>query len=277
VRGRPGPLLAPALLVTGLVVAAATTVLLLQSLGLMPLVGSPRLSLDAYRAVEPDLLPAAGLSVAIAAAATALATPVGLVSALLVASSARASGLLRLAAASTVPVPHLIGAAGVGLLLADSGVLPRLLGRSAEQWPDLVAGPWWIAVVLEYAWKESAFIALVVSAVLASRVSSYEQTAAVLGASRRFRLVHVTVPLAMPALIASSAISFVYVLGSYEVAWLLGRTSPEPLPVLAYRLFSSPDLAARPESAAVAVVTLLLAGLAAAVAVSALRRSRVAA
>jgi len=277
VRPRPGLLLAPALLLTALVVAAATSVLLLQSLDLMPLVGQPRLSLDAYRAVAPDLASATGLSLAIAAAATAAAMPIGLLTALQVSSSRRASSLLRLAAASTVPFPHLVGAAAIGLLLADSGVLPRLLGLSAQQWPDLVAGPWWVAVVLEYAWKESAFIALVVSAVLASRVASYEQTAATLGASRAFRLMHVTVPLALPALLASGAISFVYVLGSYEVAWLLGRTTPEPLPVLAYRLFSSPDLTARPESAAVAVVTLLLAGLAAALAVGAVRRGRVAA
>jgi putative spermidine/putrescine transport system permease protein len=277
VRRRPGLLLAPALLLTALVVGASTSVLLLQSLGLMPLVGQPRLSLDAYRAVGPDLLASAGLSLALAAVATTLAAVLGLTTALLVASTQRGSRILRLVAAATVPVPHLVGAAAIGLLLADSGVLPRLLGLSPAQWPDLVAGPWWVAVVAEYVWKESAFIALVVFAVVASRLTSYEQTAAVLGASRRYRLLHVTIPLALPALVVSGAIGFVYVVGSYEVAWLLGRTSPEPLPVLAYRLFSSPDLTARPESAAVAVVTLAVAGAAAAVAVLSLRRSRVAA
>ena len=276
-RRRPGLLLAPALLLIALVAGASTSVLLLQSLGLMPLVGQPRLSLDAYRAVGPDLQTSAGLSLALAAAATTVAAVLGLTTALLVASTQRGSRLLALVAAATVPVPHLVGAAAIWLLLADSGVLPRLFGLSTAQWPDLVAGPWWLAVVAEYAWKESAFIALVVSAVLASRVASYEQTAAVLGASRSYRLLHVTIPLALPALVVSSAISFVYVVGSYEVAWLLGRTSPEPLPVLAYRLFSSPDLAARPESAAVAVVTVAVAAAAAAVAVLSLRRSRVAA
>lgn len=276
-RRRPGLLLAPALLLTTLVVAASMSVLLLQSLGLMPLVGQPRMSLDAFRAVGPDLLTSAGLSLSIAAVATTLAAGLGLATALLVVSTRPGARVLRLVAAATVPVPHLVGAAAIGLLLADSGVLPRVLGLSAVQWPDLVAGRWWIAVVAEYAWKESAFIALVVSAALASRVASYEQTAATLGASRSFRLRHVTIPLALPALAVSSAISFVYAVGSYEVAWLLGRSSPEPLPVLAYRLFSSPNLSARPEAAAVAVVTLAVAGAVAAVAVLSLRRSRVAA
>ena len=45
---------------------------------------------------------------------------------------------------------------------------------------------------------------------------------------------------------------YVYTVGSYEVAWLLGQLYPEPLPVLAYRVFGSVDLAARPAAAAAA-------------------------
>jgi len=261
IRRHPGLLLLPALVPTLLLLGAAVVTLGLQSLGLMPLVGTPRLSADAFRSVTPDLATSVGLTLAIASAATALAAVVGLGTALLVTSSARSARVLGLAAAATVPIPHLVAAAAVGLLLADSGVLPRMLGLSAEQWPDLVAGPWWVAVVLEYAWKESAFVALVVGAALATRVARYDETAALLGAGRVHRLRHVTLPLAAPALLIASTISFVYVVGSYEVAWLLGRTYPEPLPVLAFRLFSSADLAARPEAAAVSVVTGLVAAL----------------
>jgi len=261
IRRHPGLLLLPALVPTLLLLGAAVVTLGLQSLGLMPLVGAPRLSADAFRSVTPDLATSVGLTLAIASAATTLAAVVGLGTALLVTSSARSARLLGLAAAATVPIPHLVAAAAVGLLLADSGVLPRMLGLSAEQWPDLVAGPWWVAVVLEYAWKESAFVALVVGAALATRVARYDETAALLGAGRVHRLRHVTLPLAAPALLVASTISFVYVVGSYEVAWLLGRTYPEPLPVLAFRLFSSADLAARPEAAAVSVVTGLVAAL----------------
>ena len=261
IRRHPGLLLLPALVPTLLLLGAAVVTLGLQSLGLMPLVGAPRLSAEAFRSVTPDLATSVGLTLAIASAATALAAVVGLGTALLVTSSARSARVLGLAAAATVPIPHLVAAAAVGLLLADSGVLPRMLGLSAEQWPDLVAGPWWVAVVLEYAWKESAFVALVVGAALATRVARYDETAALLGAGRVHRLRHVTLPLAAPALLIASTISFVYVVGSYEVAWLLGRTYPEPLPVLAFRLFSSADLAARPEAAAVSVVTGLVAAL----------------
>lgn len=245
---------------------------LLQSLGLMPLVGDPVLTADAYRANSGDIATSAALSVAIAAAATTIGVLVGVITALTAVSGRRAA---LWAGTVTVPVPHLIGAATMGLLLADSGVLARLFGLSDGGWPALVGGRWWIAVILEYAWKECAFIALVVAAVLATRVAGYDETAAVLGASRRARLRLVTFPLIRPAVVAAATISFTYTLGSYEVALLLGRVYPEPLPVMAIRLFTSIDLATRPQAAATAVVTAALALLAVAGALTVLRRSAV--
>jgi putative spermidine/putrescine transport system permease protein len=265
-------LVLPALVPAGAVVLAALVSTLLMSLGLTPLVGEPRPTLDAWRAPADELWTAAGLSVAIAGAATVLAAVVGLATALAITGRRRSGRLLALLSSLTVPVPHLVAAASAGLLLADTGFLPRLLGVESDSWPPLVGGRWWIAVVAEYAWKESAFIALVVSSALASRVTSYRDTATLLGAGRWARLRYVTLPLAAPALVASASISFVYALGSYEVAWLVGRPYPEPLPVLAVRLFGSIDLVARPQAAAVAVTTAALAFAAVAVAAVALRR-----
>ncbi|WP_372519919.1 hypothetical protein, partial [Nocardioides sp.] len=48
-------------------------------------------------------------------------------------------------------------------------------------------------------------------------------------------------------------------IGSYEVAWLLGRTTPEPLSVLSFRLFGSIELLDRPAAAAAAVTGSALA------------------
>ena len=267
-----GLLVLPAVVPAGAVVLAALTSTVLLSLGLLPLVGQPHLDVAAWRAPADQLWRGAALSVAIAAAATLVASVVGLATALAVTGRRRSGRVLALLASLTIPLPHVVGAAAVGLLLADAGFLARLLGVEPGGWPHLVAGPWWIAVVAEYAWKESALIALVVSSALASRAASYRDTATVLGAGRWQLLRHVTLPLAAPALLASAAISFVYVLGSYEVAWLLGRSAPEPLPVMAVRLFTSIDLAARPQAAAVAVTTAVLALAAVTVAAAALRR-----
>ncbi len=271
-RGRALLLVLPALVPVVAVVGAALVSAVLLSLGLAPLVGEPALSADAYRATATDLRTGIGISLGIAAASTALAAVLGLCLALAATAAVRRSRVLGTLAALTIPIPHLVGAAAIGLLLADAGFLSRLLGVDPGSWPPLVGGRLWIAVVAEYAWKESAFVALVVAGVLSSRAASYGETAALLGAGRRARLRHVTLPLAAPALLSTAAVSFVYTLGSYEVAALLGRSYPEPLPVLAYRLFTSIDLAARPQAAAVALTTTGLALVVVLVSMRALRR-----
>lgn len=272
-RSRGGLAVLPAAVAVLLVLGAGLGAALLQSLGLMPLLGEPRVTAAAYLEVRADLVGAAGLSLLIASASTLIAALVGLTTALYLVGSRLGHRALAMVAASSIPVPHLVGAASVGLLLADGGLVSRWLGVPPEAWPALVAGRWPTAVVVEYAWKESAFVALVVTASLATRAASYLETAALLGAGPWARLRHVTLPLAGPALITASAITFVYTLGSYEVAWLLGAAYPEPLPVMAYRLFTSTDLTARPGAMAVAVMTTTLAAAVTVAALALLRRT----
>ncbi len=259
VPGRSRWLVLPALVLVLGVVGAGLGTVVAQALGLLPLVGVPQLSTDALTAVAGPAATGLGLSLAIAAAATVIALGVGLATALLV-TGPRVSGRWPgVAAALTVPVPHLVGAASMGLLLADSGVLARWTG-SIGSWPELVGGRWWVAVVAEYAWKESAFVALLVAGALAGRRRELTETAAVLGAGPVQRMRRVVLPLAGPALLAAGTISFVYALGSYEVAALLGRATPEPLAVLAVRLSRAIALQTRPQAAVVAVL-LVVAGL----------------
>ena len=266
-------LVTPAVAIAAFVVVGGIGMSVVQSLGLLPLVGEARLSLDAYTANADELLTGLGLSLAIATASTVLSCVIGLTAAIIITQGRRTGRIVAAVSALTIPIPHLIGAAAVGLLISDAGIIPRMLGIPGTEWPDLVGGPWWVAVVLEYTWKESAFVALVVAAVLSSRVARYDETAALLGASRARRLRHVVIPLARPAVIVSAIIIFVYTFGSYEVAWLLGRPYPEPLPVLAFRLFDSITLTSRPEAAAVAVITTAVSLLVVALGMALLRRT----
>ena len=266
-------LVLPALIPAGVVVVGGVGTTLLQSLGLMPLIGAPHLSIAAFGGGS-ELLNSALISLWIATASTLIAAVVGFVTAVLVISGNWGGRIVATLGAAAVTVPHLVGAATIGLLLADSGVLPRLLGIPADAWPALVAGPSWFAVIIEYAWKESAFVALIIVGTLATRITSFDETASLLGAGRLTRLRLVILPLAAPSLIVASAITFVFTLGSYEVAWLLGRTYPEPLSVMALRLFNSASLTSRPEAAAIAVITVALAAVAVGGAMLALRRMR---
>ncbi|MGZ0712766.1 ABC transporter permease subunit (plasmid) [Coraliomargarita sp. W4R53] len=260
---------------TAFVVVGGLASMLLQSFGLMPLVGSPALSVEAYVGAAGEGSQSAVVSLGIAAASTLIAIVIGGTAALVITAGGWSSKVIIAVGAATVTVPHLIGAATVGLLLADSGVLARTFSITPEAWPSFVAGPWWGAVIIEYAWKESAFVALIVAGTLMTRVAGYDETAALLGASRATRLHLVWLPLAAPALIISGAITFVYTLGSYEVAWLLGRTYPEPLSVMAVRLYNDANLAARDEAAAVALIAVALSAAAGGVAFALLRRSAV--
>jgi putative spermidine/putrescine transport system permease protein len=268
-------LVLPAVVVTLLVVGGGIGATLLQALGLMPIAGPVTPGLDAFAAHPDDLLAATGVSIAIAAVSTVIAVVVGTAAAVVIASGRAGSRLLTALGATTVTVPHLIGAATIGLLLSDAGVLPRLLGIPPDEWAPWVGGPLWGAVIAEFAWKESAFVALVVTGTLATRIATYDETAALLGAGRWRRFRHVLLPLTAPTIVICAAISFVYALGSYEVAWLLGRTYPEPLPVLAVRLFQGVSLASRPEAAAVALVTCAISLAVVALTFAALRRTAV--
>lgn len=245
---------APAVLLVSAVTGAGLAAVVATSLGLMPLFGQAELGTAGYRTASGDLGLAVRESLVIASASTVLAAALGLLVATVLLSPCRGRAAMRALAVVVVAVPHIVGAASVGLLLSGAGLAPRVLGVPDSAWPELVAGAWPVATVLELAWKESAFVALVVVAATSRRHRELDETAAVLGAGPWARWTRVFVPTAAPGLAASSLIVFVYSVGSYEVPWLLGRSFPEPLPVMAYRLFGSIDLAARPEAAAAATV-----------------------
>lgn len=258
---RGGLLALPATTVVGLVLAVGLGTTVAQSLGVLPVIGEPQPGLDAFRSVarEPGLLAGLRLSLMIATASTALALIVGVTAAVAIHRSAAWGRVAGMLATLTVPVSHLVGAAAVGLLLADSGLIARLVGADPNTFPALVAGPWWIAVVTEFAWKESAFVAIVVLATLAAEERDLTEAAATLGASSRQRLRRVTLPLVAPAATAAGGIAFAYVVGSHEVAWLLGQVYPEPLPVMAYRLSTDIDVTVRAQAVVVSVLTAAIA------------------
>ena len=249
-RHRALPALALVVLVTG----AGISSVVATSLGLFPLFGQPRLSVEGYAEPAPELLLAVRETLTIATLSTILASVLGLAIATVVLLVPARRWWLGGLAAVVVTVPHLVGAASLQLLIGDAGLLPRWLGVGSDRWPDLVGGAWPVASVLEFAWKESAFVAVVVVATIGPRLTDLLDVAAVLGAGPWQRWSRVLVPSALPAMLGAALITFVYTAGSYEVPWLLGRTYPEPLPVMAYRLFGSIDLTARSQAAATAAV-----------------------
>jgi putative spermidine/putrescine transport system permease protein len=94
-----------------------------------------------------------------------------------------------------IPIPHLVVATGIVLLVSQSGLLSRgavALGltRYPRDFPPLVFDRKAIAIQLTFIWKSVPFIGIVVLAVLQSIGPQYEEIARTLGANRwqRFQL-----------------------------------------------------------------------------------------
>ncbi len=247
-------LVVPAVLLVVTVTGTSLVAIVATSLGLLPLVGQPRLSAEGFTTQARDLWVATHESLLASTGATVLAAVIGLTLATVLLCAVRGRRLLLGLAIAVLTVPHLIGAVTTGLLLSDSGLAQRWFGARGTPWPELVGGPWPWATVIELAWKESAFVALVIVASVGPRYADLREVAAVLGAAPAAQWRWVLLPLALPAMASTSLIVFLFSLGNYEVPRLLGRAYPEPLPVMAYRLFTDIDIAARPQAAATAVV-----------------------
>lgn len=259
-------MLAPAMTVVLVFFVGGIGYALLQSLGYQPFIGRTDLSLDAYRAIldDPAVRASLGLTLRLALVGTSLSAVLGTGIALLIHRLGRSRrwgfALMQL----NLAVPHVVGALAIGLLLSQSGLLARLahgagLVGAPATFPALVADAHGFGIVAEYVWKETPFLALLALTALGRGTDQLGHAAQVLGAGPLQRLRHVIVPAVLPPVAAGSILVFAFVLGSYEVPYLLGRPFPATLPVVAYEYYTDIDLSYRAEAMAIAVLIALLA------------------
>lgn len=266
-RVRIGLLLAPALSVVAVFFLAGVVQAVAQSLGYQPYLPGQRLSLDAYRALgtDPAVRASLVLTTRVAGVSTAASVVLGVGAALVIRGLGRSRRWVTAAFAANLAVPHLVGALAMLLLLAQSGLLSRLaaavgLTSTPAGFPALTADRFGVAIIAEYVWKETPFLALIALAALGRGISDLQGAARVLGAGRGRRLWHVTLPLLAPPVGAGAVLVFAFAAGSYEVPYLLGRPYPATLPVVALQGATAADLTERPEAMAVAVLIAVLSG-----------------
>lgn len=257
-------LLAPALLVLGVLFVGGLLFGLAQSLGLFSLVdvGGPTLRFYREALVSADFARSLLLTLWIAAASTALASVFGLGLALLLRKATFAQRIVLVLVQLPLPVPHLVAGVGVALLLAQSGIFARLLHAlglvaAPAAFPPLVQDRAAVGVIVTYVWKELPFMTLAALAGLQASGAELERAARNLGATPWRALRHVTLPLVAPSLGGAALIVFAYVFGAFEVPLLLGQSYPRALAVEAYARYQDTDLAVRP--AALALNTLIAA------------------
>ncbi|MGB3518035.1 MAG: ABC transporter permease subunit [Elainellaceae cyanobacterium] len=251
-------LLLPAVGMIGLLFGGGLILASLQSVGIIGILGDTQPSLAAYSAAfsHPELGRSLWLSFYLAAVATGLSTLISIGLALLLRSAGRWA---TIACQITLPIPHLVGVAGILLLLSPSGFLARLLMalgwiQSDQDVPLLVNDPNNWGVLLHFLWKEIPFITLILLAVLRGMNPYYEHQARALGANPWQCFWNVTLPMMKPGILSASLIVFGYIFASFEVPFLLGSTRPRTLPVLVYRAFTDTDLSKRPEAVALGLI-----------------------
>ena len=258
-------LLAPALVVVVVLFGGGVVMGVLASLGYQPFLPGRELSLDAYRGLLDDVEVRRSLVLTfrIALLSTLVSAVLAVGAALLLRGTRRGRRAALLVFQLNLPVPHLVGAAAMLLLLGQSGLVSRLL--FAVGLVDAPAGApvltndavgW--AIMAEYVWKEVPFIGVVVLAALSGGVSDLEDAARSLGAGAWSRFRFVVLPHITPAVVSTSIIVFAFTFGSYEVPLLLGQPFPATLPVVAYQAYADTDLTARPRAMAIAVLITFL-------------------
>ena len=265
---RTALLLSPALAVVLVLFGGGLVLGVLASLGRQPFLGEQPLTLDAYRALLDDVEVRRSvlLTFRIALLSTAVSTVLAVAAALLLRSTRRGRRAATLLFQLNLPVPHLVGAAAMLLLLGQSGLLARglhavgLVDVPADA-PALTNDAFGWSIIAEYVWKEVPFMGVVVLAALSGGVEDLEGAARTLGAGAWQRFRFVVLPLLAPAVVSTSIIVFAFSFGSYEVPLLLGQPFPATLPVVAYQAYTDPDLTARPRAMAIAVVIAVVVSL----------------
>ena len=214
---------------------------------------------------DPELRAALGFTFWIAFASTVISTLTGVALALGLRNSRSAMSVLQI----PIAMPHLTMAIVLLHLASPSGLISRTafaLGfiQSPAQFPDLVQDPYGLGIILTYWIKETPFLAVTSLALLMRSGRQYEEVAQNLGAGYWDRLRFVTLPLLAPAILPAALIVFAFVFAAFDVPFLLGRSYPTVLSVLAQRYFQSSEVAGRPSAMLVSIfMTFISAGLAA--------------
>jgi len=254
-------MLAPAVLVLTALFGFGMFLGAARSFGWSPYRDDNLLSLEHYRAIIENrrFVSSLVLTFQIALISTILSMIIAVAIALVLRHRFRGQQFATFVFQVPLPVPHLVAASGVLLLVTQSGVISRLvvamgITQTPADFPVLTFDAWGISIILTYLWKEVPFIGLVVLAILKGIGPQFEELAMSLGASRWQRFRYVILPLIMPGLLSSSVIVFAFVFSSYEIPLLLGVPDPAVLSVFSFRLFNDPDIALRPQAMAASMV-----------------------
>lgn len=215
--------------------AIAVLFLLLPLIALVGRVSWPDLLADA---TSPDAVAALRLSLVTGVVATAVCVLIGFPLALLIARSpARPAAVLR--ALITVPLvlPPMVGGVALLFLFGRNG----LLGAWWTAWTGTSIPFTTAAVVIAQVFVALPFLVLAVEGVIRARGTALEETAATLGAPPWTVLRRVTLPAAVPGLVAGTVLCFARAIGEFGATALFAGNAPgvtQTMPLAIYSAFN---------------------------------------
>jgi len=140
-------------------------------------------------------------------------------------------------------LPHIAFAYIIYLFFSETGFLFRFLNIfGLDPGFSLVNDRWGIGIMLNYVLKEIPFIILYLIATNTRQMGNHIYAARDLGASPIQCFFQVYLPLNKIQVTSIAIVIFAFVLGNYEVPFLLGANSPQFLSVSALNNFQSIDI-----------------------------------
>lgn len=255
-KAKPYVLLAPVLIFLIGIFVYGIILGLIQSLGFFPAIGLNHITLNYYKEVLSDhtFLKSVWFSLYISFTQASISLILGVLFAYALTTRKKTNGFFSESIYKIpIMIPHTVVALFVLIQFSQSGFFARLLFRfnlisEISEFPAIVFDQFGIGIILAYVFKGLPFIALISADIIRDSYHKFSKTALNLGANSFQVLVHVIIPLALPSAFSGFIILFAYSFGSFELPYLLGPSTPNMLPVEAFRLYSSIDLSSRANS-----------------------------
>lgn len=148
-------------------------------------------------------------------------------------------------------VPHIVVVMFTILLFAENGFFSRILCslhiiKDFNSFPNILYNDLGIGAILAYVWKGTAYVLSVIYVVMNVFDNKYYEVSKTMNVSYFRYIIDILLPLTKRQLISSFLILFSYGFGSYEIPFLLAKTTHKTLPVYAYEEFLNPDILNRP-------------------------------
>ncbi|MEF9990735.1 MAG: ABC transporter permease subunit [Romboutsia sp.] len=257
---KPYLLLAPITIFLIIIMGSGIVNCILQSVGYFPQIGLNEITFDYYKEILRDssFLRSLIFTLKTSFVSAVLSVIIGILISYILCKSEYSkvrNYLLNL----PIIVPHIVVVFFMITIFSKSGLISRVfynLGmiNDSSQFLSIVFDSNGIGIILVYLWKGIPFTAITVYNILRNINDKLEKVAINLGAKKLQTFRYIALPLAMPTIISSFIILFVFSFGSFEVPLLIGASTPKTLPVQAYTNYISSDLSQRVSSMVINVV-----------------------